>query len=236
MSPMRNIIVDFDGTISDSREDIASAQLWALGQVGFAGAAKEDLYPHIGKPLTETFQSVLPRDLHDRIPDAIRHYSEYYPPRSLVTTVLFPGVRETLEALVARGCRFAVASTKRGAGIRRATDHFGITGLFVQLQGSDDLPFKPDPAIILRILEAQGWSPAETLMVGDTPHDILAGRNAGIATCGVTYGSLTEEEMLALRPDYCIRSFPELMDVIRSGTASMHDRLHPRERPDAKSC
>ena len=58
MRPVRNIILDFDGTISDSREDIASAQLWALGQVGFAGATKEDLYPHIGKPLTETFLSV----------------------------------------------------------------------------------------------------------------------------------------------------------------------------------
>ena len=153
-----------------------------------------------------------------------------------MTTVLFPGVRETLEALVARGCRFAVASTKRGAGIRRATDHFGITGLFVQLQGSDDLPFKPDPAIVLRILEAQGWSPAETLMVGDTPHDVLAGRNAGVATCGVTYGSLTEEEMLALRPDYCIRSFPDLIDVVQSGTASIHHRLPPPGSADAKSC
>jgi phosphoglycolate phosphatase len=233
MKPLRNIIFDFDGTLSDSREDIAAAQLWALEQVGFTGLAKEDLFPHIGKPLTETFESVLPREMHRRIPEAVRLYSEYYPPRSLVTTAPFAGVRETLDVLVEDGCRLAVASTKRTVGIRRATDHFGITGLFVQLQGSDDVPFKPDPAILLRIMREQSWDPAETLMVGDTPHDIQAGRSAGIATCGVTYGSLTEEAMLALRPDYCIRSFPDLLDVVRNGKASIHV-LASRESPDAK--
>jgi HAD superfamily hydrolase (TIGR01509 family) len=234
MNAIRNIIFDFDGTLSNSREDIAAAQLWALAQVGFSGASREDLFPHIGKPLAETFQSVLPGELHERIPEAIRLYSEHYPPRSLLTTAPFDGVRETLEALVAGGCRLAVASTKRGAGIRRATDHFGITRHFLQLQGSDELPFKPDPAILLKILLEQSWSPAETLMVGDTPHDIQAGRNAGIATCGVTYGSLRESEMLALRPDYCIRSFPELLEVVQSGTASAHYLGHPGETRHAQ--
>jgi phosphoglycolate phosphatase len=209
-----NFIFDFDGTLTDSREDIAAAQIWALRRIGGEGIRKEQLFPHIGKTLQETFALLLPPSLHERIPEAVGLYSEYYPPRSLLTTTLFPGVRETLEELVRRGSRLAVASTKRGVGILRATDHFRITHLFAQLQGSDDVPYKPDPFILNRIVADQAWERRETVMVGDTAHDIEAGRRAGIATCGVTYGSLTEPEIRACRPDFVVESFPELLYLL----------------------
>jgi len=209
-----NIIFDFDGTLTDSKWDIAGAQVWVLRQLGVDTYAEEDLFPHIGKTLEETFSALLPATLHHRIAEAARMYSEYYQPRSLRTTTLFPGVRETLEVLKRRGKRFAVASTKRGVGIRRATDHFGITGYFVQLQGSDGIPFKPDPAIINKILAEQGWRREETVMVGDTDKDVLVGKNAGVATCAVAYGSLTYEELEEHSPDFIIRSFSELMGVV----------------------
>jgi HAD superfamily hydrolase (TIGR01509 family) len=175
---------------------------------------EEDLYPHIGKSLQETFAAILPDDLHGRIDEAAELYARHYPPRSLDTTVLFPGVRETLAELHASGRRLAVASTKRATGIRRATDHFGITGYFAQLQGSDGLPFKPDPAILLKVLSDQRWDPAETLMVGDTDKDVLTGRRAGVPTCAVTYGSLTREQLVAFAPDYIIDRLPELLSLV----------------------
>jgi len=212
--PFENIIVDFDGTISDSRRDIAGAQLWALGQLGVTGYREEDLYPFIGLPLAETFRRLLPAAMHDRIDEAAELYSEYYPPRSLLTTRLFPGVRRTLERLRTRGKRIAVASTKRGQGIRRATDHFGITACFDRLQGSEGLPFKPDPAIINLIMHEEGWAPPLTLMVGDTSMDVLAGKNAGIATCGVTYGAMTLEQIRAAGPDFIIGEFAGLLPLV----------------------
>lgn len=212
--PFTNIIFDFDGTITDSKHDIAGAQLWVLHQLGVTTYAEEDLFPHIGKTLEETFATLLPPMLHDRIPEAAKMYSAYYQPRSLETTTLFPGVKETLEVLFMQGKHLAVASTKRGPGIKRATDHFGITPYFVQLQGSEGIPHKPDPAIINLILAGQGWAPEHTLMVGDTDKDILAGKNAGISTCGVTYGSLNEDEIALHVPDYIITSFPELLSIV----------------------
>jgi len=209
-----NIIFDFDGTITDSRQDIAGAQLWVLQQLGVSTYKPEDLFPHIGKSLEETFSSLLPHTMHHRIPDAARMYSEYYPPRSLETTRLFPGVRETLEELHLRGKRLAVASTKKGTGIRRATDRFGITGFFSQLQGTEDMPYKPDPAIINKILADQDWQPGDTLMVGDTDKDILAGKNAGVGTCAVTYGSLSEVELERYHPDFMIAHFPALLSIV----------------------
>lgn len=209
-----NIIFDFDGTITDSKWDIASAQRWVLNQLGVESYTEEDLFPHIGKSLEETFSSLLPSSLHARIPEAAKMYSEYYQPRSLQTTKLFPGVAGTLAALHADGKYLAIASTKRGPGIRRATDHFAITQYFVQLQGSDDLPFKPDPAIINKILEDQGWGRQTTLMVGDTDKDIQAGKNAGLPTCAVTYGSLTHSELEQETPDFIISRFPDLLSFV----------------------
>jgi phosphoglycolate phosphatase len=211
---MKQIIFDFDGTISDSRRDIAGTQELVLRRLGIDSITEEQLYPFIGKSLAKTFEAVLPAESHHLIPDAEALYSAEYPARSLKTTVLFPGVRETLLELQRRGVGLAVASTKRGPGIVRATDHFGITGLFAQLQGSEQLPFKPDPAIITKILSDRAWKAEETLVVGDTDNDILAGKAAGTLTCGVTYGAWTREKLSALAPEFLIDHFSELLDLV----------------------
>lgn len=209
----RNIVFDFDGTLIDSRQDIAGAQLWVLNQLGVTHYTQEDIFPHIGKPLQVTFSHLLPPVLHDRINEAVGMYREYYLPRALLTTKLFPGVRETLDTLLAQGARMAIASTKKQLQLQRVAGHFDITRYFVQLQGSDDIPYKPDPFIVNKIIADQQWDPARTLMVGDTDSDILAGQRAGVATCAVTYGSLTEEQVRVFSPDYVIRTILELLKV-----------------------
>ena len=210
-----NIIFDLDGTLVDSKRDIAGAQLWVLHQLGVDSYQLQDIYPLIGKPLTETFMKLLPPSLHHRIAEAAELYKAYYPPRALETTTLFPHVRQTLDALRAKGIRLATATTKLTPGTRRVLTHFGIDSYFDQIQGSDNIPFKPDPFIINKILEEQSWERTETLMVGDTDNDIHAGKHANIQTCGVTYGSLSKEQMQQLEPDFIIDSFPQLLSHIR---------------------
>jgi phosphoglycolate phosphatase len=211
---IRNLIFDFDGTLTDSRRDIAGTQLLVLRELGVTTVSEADLYPYVGKTLEETFQRVLPAHLHPLVEDAAKRYSAVYPSRALRTTTLFPGVRETLQLLHKCGHGLAVASTKKGPGILRATDHFGITSLFDQLQGSEDLPYKPDPAIVHKIMRDRGWDYGETMMVGDTDNDVLAGRRAGVATCGVTYGALSRDQLMALQPDFLIDHFPDLLRVL----------------------
>jgi len=208
---IKNIIFDLDGTLVDSKRDIANAQHWVLAQLGVHSHQPEELYPLIGKPLAETFSTLLPPNLRERIPEAIELYKNYYPPRALDNTTLFPGVQETVEALKKRGIHLATATTKLSAGTRRVLTHFGIAEHFDQIQGSDNIPFKPDPFIITKILEDQSWETNETLMVGDTDNDILAGKRANVSTCGVTYGSLTKEQIEELNPDIIIHSLPELL-------------------------
>lgn len=215
---LKNIIFDLDGTLVDSKRDIAAAQHWVLQQLGVHSYQPEDLYPLIGKPLAETFTKLLPPDLHGRIAEAAEMYKAYYPPRALETTTLFPGVRETLETLHSKGIRLATATTKLTPGTRRVLNHFGIAEYFVQIQGSDNVPFKPDPSIIYKILEDQSWERKETLMVGDTDNDIEAGKRADVLTCGVTYGSLTREQIQKLNPEFIIDSLSELVSTVENYT------------------
>ncbi len=76
---IKNIIFDVDGTLLDSKRDIAGAQLWVLQQLGIENYTEEDLYPHIGKTLQETFTLLLPDRLHPKIPEAAIMYRDYYP-------------------------------------------------------------------------------------------------------------------------------------------------------------
>jgi phosphoglycolate phosphatase len=211
---IQNLIFDVDGTLLDSKRDIAGAQLWALQQLGVHHYTEEDIYPHIGKPLRETFRVLLPTELHSRIPDAAVMYRNYYLPRAFDTTTLFPGVKETLEILHIKGFRLAAATTKSTETTGRVLAHFGIAHFFIQLQGTDNVPPKPDPFILNKLVTDQGWKKESIMMIGDSSSDVLAARNAGIAICGVTYGSSAKETMEALHPDAIIDTFPQLLSIL----------------------
>lgn len=209
-----NIVFDVDGTLLDSKIDIAGAQIWALRQLGVTDIQPEDLYPNIGRPLTETFRKILPPSLHTRIPEAAILYRDYYRPRALDNTRLFGGVRETLDELRRRNYRLAVATIKSSPTTARVLGHFAIASLFDTIQGTDDMPAKPDPFILNKILMEQDWKAEETLMVGDSEVDVLMGRNADTRTCAVTYGALTAEQAASVKPDWVIERFPELLDIL----------------------
>jgi phosphoglycolate phosphatase-like HAD superfamily hydrolase len=211
---IRNIIFDVDGTLLDSKRDIAGAQNWVLQQLGIDRYRREDLYPYIGKTLQEIFSLLLPESLHHRIPEAAAMYREYYRPRALETTVLFPNVETTVAKLRNWGISLAVATTKSSETTRKMLKHFHIDEYFSQIQGTDEMPYKPDPFIIDKIFSEQLWERTETLMVGDTDKDIETGQNAGIFTCGVTYGSMIRQQLEKYRSDYIIENIQELLILV----------------------
>ena len=216
MTHIRNILFDVDGTLLDSKRDIAAAQLWTFHQLGIDTLKPEDIYPHIGKPLAETFAILLPKHLHDRIPGAATTYRDYYRAHAFDTTSLFPGVKETIATLNAMGINLATATIKSTQTTERVLAHYGIAQYFSHIQGTDDGIFKPDPSIINGILEKQRWERTETLMVGDTDKDVEVGRNAGVRTCGVTYGSFSREQIVAMKPDWTIDTLEQILDIVRT--------------------
>ncbi len=213
-SVIQSMIFDVDGTLLDSRKDIADAQQWVLRQLGIDLPDSRVLFPFIGKSLSETFRHFLPPDRHPELSRAMKMYRDYYRPRALETTVPFPSIMETLEKLRARGIPMAVATTKSSPTAIRILSHFDLDGFFVQIQGTEDFPPKPNPAVVRRILRQQQWSSEGTLMVGDSREDIDAGKAAGVQTCAVTYGALDRDQLTQFSPDYLVDSFSELLSLI----------------------
>jgi len=151
-------------------------------------------------------RAILPRVLET----FLAHYREHL----LDTTVPYPGVRECLEAHDGR-FEMAILTNKPVDMTRAILLGLSLSRHFVDVRGGDSFGNKkPHPEGLLRILSDRGVSPEESLMVGDSVNDILAGQGAGVATCGVTYG-LGTKGFSEHSPDFTIDRFPELFQRIR---------------------
>jgi len=220
------ICFDLDGTLVDSTADIRAALVHAL-----AAVPPEDvrLDEHalgcagLGLPLDEFFALARPAphpyandDGRRRFVDA---YREHYNAHLLDRTRPFPGVAATLtavDALRAQGMRTAVATTKKTATAERVVAGVGLASHFGRVLGTDEpMPHKPAPDLLLACAQRLGRAPSRGLMVGDTERDVLAGRAAGMRTCGVTWGVLGADGLSPHAPDWLLDRFADLLPLLR---------------------
>lgn len=200
-------IFDLDGTLVDSAADIGAAVLQVLAEFG-APAGPAALRPCISRPLGEIFAHLAPGASHQAM---IARYREVYREICTRTTVPYPGVVETLERL--RGAQRSIATTKKSWLARLVVERLGLAAHFDWIQGTDDFPYKPDPGVLLRVLEHFRVPPERALMVGDTPADILCARAAGVPCAAVTYGTATPEELEPFQPQYLLARFPDILHI-----------------------
>jgi 2-phosphoglycolate phosphatase len=194
-------IFDVDGTLLDSAPDICSAvqQVLILN-----GAGERDfayLKSFVGLHLIDLFQDVFPAFDAPRIDELIKQYRTIYLARRHRQTKLYPGAKEALAAL---GGRKSTATTKGTPTTRAVLTQFGLIQYFDHVQGTDGIPYKPAPDVILAAMAALGARPEECLMVGDSTADMAAGRAAGVKTCAVRYGYGDQQAIARLEPDYWV--------------------------------
>ena len=180
------VVFDLDGTLVDSREDIARAVNQGIVSVGGRMRPSEDIIPHIGRPLVEILAELLAPDLRDEAGKAAEFYREYFFDHCADNSRLYPGVADCLEEL--KDLARAVATTKMTFMALKVLQEMGIAPYFDLVQGSDGMPHKPDPAVLMRVLDRLGKKARRSWIVGDTVYDIQAGKAAGMRTCAVTYG------------------------------------------------
>jgi phosphoglycolate phosphatase len=196
---MKLILFDCDGTLVDSQHNIARAMREAYAALGVPYPGDVATRRVIGLSLVEAIARLSPdldRHTHERLARAykeafltLRTQPDFHEP-------MFPGALETLKALAERDdVLLGIATGKARRGLDVLLDRFGIRDLFVTLQTADDAPSKPHPGMILRAMEETGAAPRQTLIVGDTTHDMLMARNAGIAGLGVAWGYHPADEL-----------------------------------------
>ena len=188
----RLAVFDLDGTLVDSLDDLHASVNHALRTVGLPLRTRDEVRGFVGEGARVLVaKAVAPCDeLFDPALEAWRaHYEEH----CLDRTRPYPGV----EALLAGAARaLGVHTNKPGAVARKILDGLGLLPRFAAVVGGDDAPRKPDPTGLLRIMARVGASPPETVLVGDSRHDVATARAAGVAMVAVTWG-LTSRAALA---------------------------------------
>ena len=133
----------------------------------------------------------------------------------LDTTVLYPGVADTLRELRARRVVLTIATNKPEVLARAILEGLHIADAFVAVLGGDSVPVhKPDPAIVHALLRRTGIAARETLLVGDSLVDVATARASGIAVCAVTWGLTDAGILRGAAPDHVVDRPDELLRVV----------------------
>ena len=218
MSQYELVVFDWDGTLMNSTTDIVRAIQAASRDMGFDVPDDRAAAWVIGLSLDQALAHLTP-EMSDRDRERyLERYRYHYLTRD-AELQLFEGVIPMLQALTERRVMLAVATGKSRIGLDRASKATGIGDYFAATRCADETHGKPNPRMLLEIMEDLATGPESVLMIGDTSHDLLMASNAGIHGLGVSYGAHPEDDL---------RAHPH--QGIVGSVAQLHDWLTPRVR------
>lgn len=210
------VVFDLDGTLIDSARDIAFCVNETLRRVDRPTIEEEIVTSFVGRgvqPLIERAMRATSQAGEaggEATRDALRLFREIYEEHCLDHTRLYPGIPEVLAAYDAK--TLAVVTNKAEKFTLKILEGLGIRERFSVILGGDSMEQKkPDPGPILHVMQTAGVSTGRGVIVGDSEIDIMAGKAAGIRTCGVLYGLRPESEIREARPDAIVASAPEIL-------------------------
>ena len=179
------MIFDWDGTVADSTAGIVEALQHAARGAGLDELPTARLRAVIGLGLAEAVRSLHPHASQAQAQAMAAGYRTYYRTVAARGTRLFPGARELLDDLGARGLSLAVATGKSRNGLLGALRDTRLESRFAALRTADDCPSKPHPAMVLELLDELGCLPGRALMIGDSEYDLAMARAAGVRSVAV---------------------------------------------------
>jgi len=207
------VVFDLDGTLVETREDLAASVNYALRATGIPELAVETIVHFVGDGALKLIQRSLgennDRDLCDEVLETfLGHYEGHCTEKSLA----YPGVAEIIPGL--SPLPLAVLTNKPAGPTDIILDALGLKACFENVIGGDsEYGRKPDPAGLLAIISGSQVQPARTLLVGDTSVDVLTARNAGCQCAGVQYG-FRPGDFTKDPPDYLLGEFSDLLKVL----------------------
>lgn len=213
---LKAIILDFDGTLADTKTLIINTMLEVIERLHLEPRTREQCAEMIGLPLKQTFTDLIP--MTDEMGEqCVATYDKVFHENNVPGAVpLFPNVLETLRELHRLGYVLTIASSRSKHSLLNFVDTFGLKDIIPYVVSANDvLNAKPHPESVLMTLTHLNIQPQEAMVVGDTVYDIQMGQNANVFTCGVTYGNGTREQMTSLHTDFIIDDFKELLKIVK---------------------
>jgi phosphoglycolate phosphatase len=208
------IVFDWDGTLMDSTGAIVDSIQAAAIELGIEPPSDERASHIIGLGLIDALRHALPDLPAERYQDVAQRYRAHYMARDH-DLLLFEGAEALIDELAAAGYMLAVATGKTRKGLDRAFDVSGLGSRFHASRCADECHSKPHPQMLEELMDEFGVAPELTLMIGDTTHDLLMARNAGVAALGVAYGAHPRANLEAQAPLFCAANVAELAAWLR---------------------
>ena len=210
------IIFDFDGTLADTKENIILTFQMTMKELGVEIKSRQECAATIGLTLEDAFKVLYPgmaaekyillRDTYRRI---------FKENRKILVPGLFPEVMETLEELRRRGYLMSIASSRLSPSLHSFLEDMKIAHLFEYAVGGDNVEHpKPAPDAVLQMLRHYNLSAEEAFVVGDMPFDINMATNAGVKSCGVTWGNADAAQLKESGANYIIDKMSQLLEIL----------------------
>ncbi|WP_457561740.1 phosphoglycolate phosphatase [Caminibacter pacificus] len=207
------LIFDLDGTLIDSVPDITDAINKTFDELGIERVSEEDVRNYLGNGARTLIERAL-RGKNDEelLQKTLKIFKNHYKNNVCNKTILYPGVKETLEKLPYKK---VIVTNKPYEFVGEILKTLEIDKHFEMYIGGESLPEKkPSPLPLLYVCEKMGYKPSEAVMIGDSKNDILAARNAGIKSVAVNYGYNYGEDVSIYKPDIIIDDFRKLLEVL----------------------
>jgi len=203
------VVFDWDGTLLDSAGAIVKAIQASCRDLDLPVPDNARASHVIGLGLADAMRHAVPDLTPDKIPAMVERYRFHYLSGDH-ELMLFDGVPEMLARLQAAGHVLAVATGKSRLGLERALDHSGLRPLFSASRCADECHSKPHPQMLEELMAEFGVANSATVMIGDTSHDLLMAKNAGVDALAVTYGAHPHDHLLDHSPLACLHDVAEL--------------------------
>ena len=215
---MKACIFDLDGTLGDTRESLVYSVGRTLKEMGLPGITREECIRFVGngaRCLMERALEASGAGNEVRIEEGMEVYGRIFDEFCTYQVVVYEGIGELLGRLKEKGLLLAVLSNKPHRQTLKVVRAMYGEDVFSYVQGQrDEIPRKPDPAGVLRLLEEMLVTRDECLYVGDSEVDIQTGRNAGVRTISVTWGFRTREVLVAAGAGTIIDRPEELLRLV----------------------
>ncbi|HQT80084.1 MAG TPA: HAD hydrolase-like protein [Rhodopila sp.] len=203
------MLLDLDGTISDSRPGIAGCFRFMLAQMGHDPMVAGDVTWAVGPPIAVSIRKLLEIYGDDRVDEALLIYRAHYSDVAIYDCTVFAGISGLLTELRDAGHILCVATSKRRDFADRVVDYLGLRPLLPKVYGAlpgGGLDNKAD--LLAEILRVEGYDPAATIMIGDRYHDIHAAKANNLLSAGVLWGYGGAEELRQAGADHLV-DWPE---------------------------